>query len=697
MKMRLVPGIWGKLPEYLTAHGGSIEKTAESILREMTLKEKIAQMDGDQPLVRGLLEMMTRYNREPIPGGENFRLGVPGIRFSDGPRGVAMYRSTCFPCSMARGAGWDIDLEERIGAAMGIEARVQGANFLGSVCINLLRHPAWGRAQETYGEDPLLLGEMGAAAVRGIQRHVMACVKHFACNSLENTRFKIDVSIDERTLRELYLPHFKRCVDEGAASVMSAYNKVNGRYCGENPYLLTDILRGEWGFRGIVVSDFVFGLYDGRKGVEAGLDIEMPFRRAYGKKLKTLVESGAVDEALVDSAVKRILELKLRFAAENRDEREYTRDKLVSSEHTALAKEAAEKSMVLLKNTGSLLPLDCRKPLEIAVVGSLAGRSNIGDRGSSSVHPPYAVSPLEGLRTYIRGRGVETPPRIRTYPGSDPRKAAALAKEADICIVVTGYTWRDEGERMMNRGGDRTSLRLPEKEETYIRAVTEVQPRTVVVIESGSAVIMEPWINGAAAVIMAWYPGMEGGNALAEILFGAVNPSGKLPFAVPKREEDLPFFDPAALAIRYEYYHGYRKLQKEGIEPAFPFGFGLSYTEYTYSDARLDRKQYNRDDSALLTVTVMNTGPRAGSEIIQVYASQLQPTVDRPRMELCAFRRVHLAAGEKKTVEFTIPMNRLAYFEAESNSWKTDSGEYAFFTGGSSEISGLLETRFSVR
>ncbi len=230
---------WGSLTGTESLSSDEIDSIARQVLAKMTLREKIGQMSADTPLLSGGIKMARAYNTEPLPAGENLRLGIPGIRFSDGPRGVVMYHSTCFPVSMARGASWDTDLEERIGDAIGVEARSQGANFFGGVCINLLRHPAWGRAQETYGEDPYHLGEMGAALVRGVQRHIMACIKHFAANSIERARFKVNVRASERVLREVYLPHFKRCVDEGAASVMSAYNKVNGEYCGHNHRLLT--------------------------------------------------------------------------------------------------------------------------------------------------------------------------------------------------------------------------------------------------------------------------------------------------------------------------------------------------------------------------------------------------------------------------------------------------------------------------
>ena len=255
-----VPGEWGALKEDVPLTKEQVEEKARNLLAQMSLEEKIKQMSGDTPFVRGLIQLLVAYNIRSLPAGENVRLSIPAIRFSDGPRGVVMNHSTCFPVTMARGASWDRALEESVGDAIGVEARSQGANFFGGVCINVLRHPAWGRAQETYGEDPYHLGEMGAAFVRGSQRHVMACIKHFAANSIENSRLRVDVRISERTLREVYLPHFKRCVDEGAASVMSAYNKVNGDYCSHNRHLLRDILKKEWGFEGFVMSDFLFSL-----------------------------------------------------------------------------------------------------------------------------------------------------------------------------------------------------------------------------------------------------------------------------------------------------------------------------------------------------------------------------------------------------------------------------------------------------
>ena len=415
---------WGALAGDGPLSPAEIDAQARALLAQMTLAEKIKQMSGDRSFLFGGIKMARAYNAEPVPAGENRRLGIPGIRFTDGPRGVVMYHSTCFPVAMARGASWDVELEARIGDAIGVEARAQGANYFGGVCINLLRHPGWGRAQETYGEDPHHLGEMGAALVRGVQRHIMACIKHYACNSIERSRFKVNVVVDERTLHEVYLPHFRRCVEAGAASVMSAYNKVNGEYCSHNRRLLTGILRDEWGFDGFVLSDFVFAVRDAKAAALAGLDVEMPFPRHYGRRLARLVRTGEVPEAVVDAAVLRILRQKLRFSRIGEPGR-YTQDVVAGPAHRALAREAAEQSAVLLKNDPlagqPLLPIG-PEVRRIALLGRLAAVPNIGDEGSSAVHPPQVVTPLEGLRRRSPG------PEIVYVDGGNLAQAAEAAR-----------------------------------------------------------------------------------------------------------------------------------------------------------------------------------------------------------------------------------------------------------------------------
>jgi beta-glucosidase len=673
-----------------------VEDKAKHLLAQMSLEEKIHQMSGDTSLFRGLIELLVAYNKRPLPAGENSRLSIPSIRFSDGPRGVVINRSTCFPVSIARGASWDTSLEERVGDAIGIEARSQGANFFGGVCINVLRHPAWGRAQETYGEDQYHLGEMGAALVRGVQRHIMACIKHFAANSIENARLRVDVHISERTLREIYLPHFKRCIDEGAASVMSAYNRVNGYYCGHNTHLLRDILKKDWAFEGFVVSDFVFGIRNG-KAANSGVDVEMPLTIHFGKRLMKLVRKGVVPESVVNEAVLRILRQKIRFAQIG-EPVHYVTNTVSSPEHKALAREAAQKSMVLLKNEpvkGSplpILPLNIAQIKSIAVIGKLANARNIGDKGSSMVRPPYVVTPLEGIRTAV-------PPdcEIIYSNGKDIAKAVDIARKSDIAIIITGNTHKDEGEYIFVKGGDRDTLTIkPHDEELILRVAAEI-PRTIVVLMCGSAIITEAWREKVPAILVAWYPGMEGGNALADILLGKVCPCAKLPCVFPKSESQLPFFDKRARSIEYGYFHGYRLMEREGYEPAFPFGFGLSYTKYEYENIQLDHEEIGTDGKLSVRVQITNSGDVTGEEVAQLYIGYTDSRVERPLKELKAFSKMHLAPGESKCVEFALAARDLAYYDEQRSIWIVEPITYTVYVGPSSRNEELLSAKFHIR
>lgn len=685
----------GALPTWesvLRAEGDERERLIGELVRAMSLRRKVNQMAGRMRIWEMLVSIF-RYNFRPFRAGEDRRLGIPPLRFTDGPRGVALNHSTCFPVSMARGATWDVDLEERVAEAMAVEARSQGADFFGGVCINLLRHPGWGRAQETFGEDPYLLGEMGAAMVRGSQRHLMACVKHFACNSIEESRFYVDVRVDERTLREVYLPHFRRCVEEGAAAVMSAYNRVNGEYCAHNAHLLREILKGEWGFQGLVMSDFILGTRDTVKAARGGLDVEMPQAWFFGRKLLRAVRRGEVPESLVDEAVMRILRQKARFASVGAGD--YGPHRVACKDHVELALEVARKSIVLLKNAGGVLPLDSQKTRKLAVIGRLADLPNIGDRGSSRVRPSRVVTVLQGLRDLV-GADAE----LIYRDGTDVRAAEEAARSADACVVVVGLSARDEGEAMpgpVKLGGDREDLSLRPRDVRLLETVASANPRCVVVLQGGSAVLTAGWREKVPAILVAWYPGMEGGRAVAEVIFGLVNPSGKLPVTFPESNDQLPPFDKKARSVEYGYYHGYRLFDRMGMRPAFPFGFGLSYTTYEYRDLRLGAAEIPTDGELIVEAEVANTGRRAGEEVVQLYVGYPASAVDRPVKELKGFSRVRLEPGESRRVSFTLRAPALAYYDGALGRWVVERTEYEACVGPSSDPADLrLRARFRI-
>jgi beta-glucosidase len=674
----------------LTAHA----RRARDLVAQMSLEEKVDLMSGNTDLPALLLDALVyrHYNRLPYPAGGNVRLGVPPVKFCDGPRGVVTDHATCFPVSMQRGASFDLDLERRVGEAIGAEVRALGGNYFGGVCINLLRHPAGGRAQETFGEDPYHVGQMGAALVSGVQsQNVIACVKHFAMNNQENTRFKLNVTCDERTLREVYLPHFKACIDAGAGSVMSAYNQVRGAYVSQNHYLLTNILKEEWGFSGFVISDFVFGVHETAAAANAGLDIEMPNTNHFGKRLVEAVHQGKVREGVVTEAAERIVRTLLRFA-QAPDPRDYPKTLVACSDHRALAQEVAEKSMVLLKNERQTLPFDPTTVRTVAVIGALAQENNIGDHASSQVHPRSVVTPIQGLRRLL-GTSVQ----IRYLAGKRIDAARRLAAMADAVVIVVGNRYNDEGEFMapiplLQAGGDRASLRLKPEDVALIQAVAPVNPRTAVVLIGGSAFIMEEWKGAAPAILHAFYPGMEGGTALASVLFGRVNPSGKLPFTIPTDEEHLPPFDRNATQVEYGMYHGYSKLEMEGQTPAFAFGYGLSYTTFQMSNV-----QYAVEgDEVVARASVTNTGPRDGDEVVQFYVGFENSAVERPRKLLRGFQRVSVPSGASRSVEVRCPVASLCWYNAARAGWELESMEYQAYIGSSSRHEDLQRGEFTL-
>lgn len=685
-----------------------LEDAVRRLVKKMTMKEKLNQLAGDWGRT-GYIKLGVRFGLLKqyciVYAGRDKKNEIQPIAFSDGPRGITVGRSTCFPVAMARAATWDTELEKRVGDAIGKEARAQHVNYFAGVCINLLRHPGWGRAQECYGEDPWLTGKMGVAVTNGVQRHnVMACAKHFALNSTENSRFYVDVQIDDRTLREVYLLHYQMVIDAGVASIMSAYNKVNGEYCGHNKWLLSDVLREEMGFEGFVSSDWIWGIYDGVKAVNAGMDMEMPMEMFSGNKLRKAVEKGALSRKAIDRCVSRILRIKLRFLSRN-DLMEYSESLVACEAHRNLAREVAEKSMVLLKNDHQLLPLDKNKVKKISVVGKLSVSKNTGDKGSSFFNPRYVVTPFEGISDYLDGTA-----DVVYTDASNTKELEETLSRADAVLVVAGYGPKEEGEYLINnqkaqrsreevadKAGDRFDLTLLPDDVKMIERVSSMNEKTIVALVGGSAILCEQWKNKVPAILMAWYSGMEGGNALARILFGDVNPGGKLPFTVPVSEKQLPSFDPFSERVKYDYYHGYTLFDKEDLEPAFPFGFGLSYTAFTISAPIIEKQEIDEDGGIDVVVTVKNTGRVKGDEVVQLYVGFSHSVVNRPVKLLRGFKRVTLNPGETKEVLLKVKAKDVAWYNPNTRKWEIEKMEYEVYTGASSAKEDLKQATFRIR
>ncbi len=666
---------------------------AEKLCGQLTLKEKLSMLSGKQFFVRNGYDLFVngqKYNCRPCIAGGVKRLGIPQVAFSDGPRGCVMGKSTCFPVSMLRGASFDSELEYEIGSAIADEVTAQGGNYFAGICINLLRNPRWGRAQETYGEDPCLLSEMGVALTKAVQdKGVIACPKHFALNSIENIRFDVNVNCDEVTLHEVYLPHFKACIDAGAMSIMGAYNLFRGDHCCESKYLLKDILRDQWGFTGFTISDFLMGVRSAPKALKAGLDIEMPQIMRY-TTLPFNLKAGKISMDNVDSSVQSILRGLIKITPKLK---KADKSVIAGKEHTALARRAAAEGTVLLKNNG-LLPLD--KSMKVAVVGRYANKINVGDHGSSSVYSPYTVTPYEGLCN-VFGKN-----NVVLLEGTSLTPRESEIQNCDAVILCVGSDYKQEGENLANftknddvaemgLGGDRYSLRISKDETALIRHAVASCKNVIVNIIGGSAYVIDEWKDSVSAILHSFYGGMEGGNALADIIAGNVNPSGHLPFTIAKDEDDYPpFLFPGSKErdMLYGYYHGYTLLDKEGKTASFPFGFGLSYTKFDYQ--RVTAKVKNGE--VQVSLTVKNKGDRDGKTVIQVYAGA---EGDHPVKLLKGFKKVLVAAGESQRVTLSIPLSRLAFYDPATKSTYNEK-KYTLYIGQDAEDAMKKKTEIEI-
>ena len=647
----------------------AVQIEVERLLASMSLQQKIHEIRGWQAApIDGLF----------YAGGDEV-LNIPSYRMVDGPRGARTGMATAFPVAIARGATFDVELERKVGFAAGLEVAAKNGNVILAPTINLLRHPGWGRAQETYSEDTFHLGAMGVSFVSGAQNHVLTSPKHFALNNIEMTRFEMSANVDERSLHEVYLPHFKRCVVEGAAaSVMSAYNKINGVYCGEHLVLLNDILRDDWGFKGFVESDWFLGTRSTAAAINAGMDIEMPVGYRFDDaKITDAIAIGELTEKTITRNAGRALYQKIAFDLANREVPDASVVECI--EHIELAQEVAEKSFVLLKNEG-VLPLSTTQ--SIAIIGDLADIPNLGDRGSSMVTSSEVTTPLAGLRAYSDQVAI-------SYYSSDADLCDI--NKADVAVVVVGLTYKEEGEFIptqqlesegsdLARGGDRAHLRLPESQEQLIQEVASKAKKTIVLLEGGSAIEVSSWVNEVDALMMVWYPGREGGHAIARVLFGAVSPSGKLPVSFPRSIRQLMDWDITALDITHDLFHGYRYLDKKEERPEFPFGFGLSYTEFTLEDLQVERVEHR----FFLVVSVRNAGDTVAAAVPQLYVSYRNSAVERPVKELKGFGRVELTPGETADMEIELSDEELRYYDPHYG-WVLEACTYDFRVGQTSD------------
>lgn len=697
----------------------SPDRRADLVLEQLTLDEKLSLVHGagfpgfGAPADPATAAILARSNGGAGIVSGILRLGIPDLNMADSSVGVTRGAlrsrySTALLSTIALAASWDTNLARDYGALIGRELRWQGFNVSLAGGVDITREPRNGRNFEYQGEDPILAGRMAGWLMRGMQeQHVIGDLKHYAVNDQELGRNILNANMDKRVLRETDLLAFEIALKESdAGMVMAAYNRVNGDYCSENTYLLTDVLKKAWGFKGFVLSDW-FGTHSTVKAALAGLDQEEPGSQFFGAALKKAVESGEVPLSRLDDMVHRIL--RTEFACGIVDDPPVRKVVDVFG-GLEVAQRVAEQSIVLLKNEQGLLPLNAGRLRSLVVIGSHADVGVLSGGGSAQVDPPggnaitppppppgsppffggvvyYPSSPLKALQKLA--------PKARLVydTGSDPAKAAALARAAEVAVVFVNQP--------MSEGQDAMTLSLPDNQDALVSAVAAANPRTIVVLETGGPVSM-PWAGQARGILAAWYPGIRGGEAIANILFGDVNPSAKLPVTFARSEAGLPhpvlpgstikpemrafpgappgapkipMLPPFDIDYTEGLKVGYKWFDAEGKEPLFAFGHGLSYTNFAYSGLKVEANR--------VSVTVKNTGKRAGAEIAQVYVG-LPSSAHEPPKRLVAWEKVNLAAGEEKTLTLPLETPLLSIFNGEKDAWELLPGEYRVFVGGSS-------------
>ncbi len=675
-----------------------MEKKIDSLLHLMTLEEKIAMLHASGTFTSAGVK----------------RLGIPDFTSADGPLGVreeivrngwapanwTTDSATFFPNGSALAATWNPKLAFRYGEAMGEEAHARKKDMLLAPAINITRTPLGGRTFEYMSEDPFLNGRLAVEAIKGIQTQpVAACVKHFALNNQETERGLVNVEVSERALREIYLPAFKAAIQEGhALTVMAAYNKFRGVYCAENDYLLNKILRGEWDFQGLVVSDWG-GVHSTIGTGNTGLEIEMGSSGSYDKwymatPLLDAVKAGKVSMAAIDAKVVRILRVMLQTSMKE----SATAGELNTPKHYKTAYDIASESIVLLKNDKQLLPLNSAKIKSIAVIGDNATRLFASGGFGAGVKTKYEITALKGLENklgkstsiqFAQGYSAKIN-REKKAIVSDPKlitDAVELAKKSDVAIVFIGSNRNYEEESI-----DRSTLELPFNEQALVNAVSAANPNTIVVVVAAAPYDLNEIKKNNHTIVWSWFNGSEGGNALADVLTGKTNPSGKFPFTFPVKLEDSPahalktFPGENHIADYKEgILVGYRWFDTKKIEPLYCFGYGLSYTTYAYSALTTNKGVYNKGDKIFVTVKVKNTGKMTGKETVQLYVSHLKSAVLQPEKELRNFQKISIDAQKESLIKMELNVNDLAYFDETSNQWVVEPGTYKIMVGTSSK------------
>jgi len=682
--------------------GQSVENQVDELIAKMTLEEKIAMIHGN-----------TMFSSAGVE-----RLGIPNLTYSDGPHGVRAEvskdnwrpagwkndSSSYLPALSALASSWNIDLARGYGMILGSECKARGKIVSLAPGVNIHRTPLNGRNWEYMSEDPFLASRMAVEYIKGVQSQgVASCVKHFALNNQEYQRNSINVEVDERTLREIYLPAFEAAVKEGGVlSVMGAYNKIRGLWCCENSYMLNDILRKDWGFKGIVISDWN-AVHNTTLAANSGLDVEMgtnkPFDQYYmANPMYEAVKKGDIPEQAIDQKVKNILYVMIKMDLINKPNYDDTgaEQKLATPEHCAVALKIAEEAIVLLKNENHKLPLDASKIKSVVVIGANADYKFSLGGGSTTIKAKYEITPLEGLKKYLGNRvRIDFAPGYRIVKGKQDtidlklfEDAIVLAKTADLVLYIGGLNHERGGD---TEGSDKMSMKLPYKQDSLINEICKVNPNTIVTLMCGGPVELGEWYQKIPTLVQTSFIGMEGGNALARVIFGDINPSGKLTDSWPKKLTDSP----ALLLGEYpgsdgiEHYKeglmvGYRYFDTKKVEPMFCFGYGLSYTSFEYDGLDIPPYWNNNDSAFSVSFTITNKGKREGKEISQLYIHQQKSSVERPYKELKGFSKVSLKPGESKKITITINRRALQYYDVSAKTWKDEAGKFEILIGSSS-------------